>query len=47
LGGSLFPRHPRTHDGRYYVHGAGAVKKLETLPHLNELFGNGGVAPAD
>ena len=37
----------RTHDGRCYVHGAGAVEKLETLPHLYELFDRGGVVHDD
>jgi len=37
----------RTHDGRCYRHGGDAMKKFETLPHLRELFAQGGVKADD
>src|SRR5580765_4277916 len=37
----------RTHDGVCYRHGGDAMKKLETLPHLRDLFGRGGVTDSD
>ncbi len=37
----------RTHDGRCYVHGERAVKRLETMPELKALFARGGVKPDD
>ena len=37
----------RTHDGRCYLHGERAVKRLASLPHVKELFARGGVKPDD
>lgn len=37
----------RTHDGICYRHGGDAMKKLETLPHVKELFARGGVKEDD
>src|SRR4026209_121042 len=37
----------RTHDGICHRHGADAMKKLETLPHLRELFATGPVQDSD
>ena len=37
----------RTHDGRCFRHGGEAMKKFETLPHLRELFAQGGVLESD
>lgn len=37
----------RTHDGRCYLHGERAVKRLESLPHVKALFARGGVTPGD
>jgi hypothetical protein len=37
----------RTHDGVCYRHGGDAMKKLETLPHLRELFTRVGVREED
>ena len=37
----------RTHDGVCYRHGGDAVNKLKTLPHLQVLFGLGGVQDSD
>ena len=37
----------RTHDGVCFRHGGDAMKKLETLPRLRELFAGGGVADSD
>ena len=37
----------RTHDGRSDCHGRDAMQKFETLPHLRELFAQGGVQDGD
>jgi hypothetical protein len=37
----------RTHDGRCFVHGERAMEKIETLPHLFDLFATGGVEEQD
>jgi hypothetical protein len=37
----------RTHDGLCYRHGGDAMKRLETLPHVRELFARGGVRDDD
>src|SRR5580704_15155767 len=37
----------RTHDGRCSRHGADAMKRLETLPQVRELFSQGGVQDSD
>jgi hypothetical protein len=37
----------RTHDGRCYRHGGDAMKRLETLPQVRELFAQGGVHDGD
>ena len=37
----------RTHDGVCHRHGGDAMKKLETLPHLRDLIGSGGVQDSD
>jgi hypothetical protein len=37
----------RTHDGLCHVHGSRAVEKLDALPHLYDLFANGGVVSSD
>src|SRR5688572_32715265 len=37
----------RTHDGLCHRHGSDAMKKLETLPHLRELFARGAVQDSD
>lgn len=37
----------RTHDGYCLRHGADAVRKLETMPEVRELFRQGGVTDAD
>src|SRR5580704_8430658 len=37
----------RTHDGRCSRHGADAMKRLETLPQVRELFAQGGVQDSD
>jgi len=37
----------RTHDGVCHRHGADAMKKFETLPHVRELFRRGGVTDDD
>jgi hypothetical protein len=37
----------RTHDGRCYVHGANAVKRLPSLPDVRALFARGGVTDDD
>ena len=37
----------RTHDGVCHRHGADAMMKFETLPHVRELFRRGGVTDDD
>lgn len=37
----------RTHDGVCHRHGADAMKKLESVPQLRELFARGGVKEDD
>jgi hypothetical protein len=37
----------RTHDGQCYRHGGDAMKRLETLPQVRELFAQGGVQDSD
>lgn len=37
----------RTHDGRCYVHGENAVRRLPTLPEVRVLFTRGGVGETD
>lgn len=37
----------RTHDGQCYRHGGDAMKRLETLPQVRELFAQGGVRDSD
>jgi hypothetical protein len=36
-----------THDGLCHRHGSDAMKRLESLPHLRELFAQGGVQDND
>lgn len=37
----------RTHDGRCHRHGADAMRKVESMPEVLELFDTGGVVEAD
>jgi hypothetical protein len=37
----------RTHDGRCYVHGQNAVRRLPNLPDVSALFARGGVTETD